>query len=134
MKDKEYGEFIVKVVNTLEKNGFPNKKVSLPLDQMYRIAYEKGLNFNKVLEFLEAKDIAHTKTNEKIIFEPKSEGEQPQPEFPGAEDPSALFQKAQELMRNMSPEQMEQIGKMYSGLSDQQKQELMNKAKDMGLF
>ena len=55
MQNNDYGEFIVKIMSTLEKNGFPEKRVSLPLEKMYESAHAKGLNFNKVLEFLEKK-------------------------------------------------------------------------------
>jgi hypothetical protein len=68
MSDHETGVFIANIVKNLEKNGFPDKRVSLPLEKLYESAYNKGLNFNRVLEFLAEKDIQHEKTAEKIVF------------------------------------------------------------------
>src|SRR5690606_31586434 len=68
MSDKT-GEFIANLINNLSKNGFPEKKVALPLEALYESAHNKGVNFNKVLTFLsEEKEIAHEKTPTKIIF------------------------------------------------------------------
>ncbi len=68
MSDHEIGAFIANIVKNLEKNGFPDKRVSLPLEKLYESAYNKDLNFNRVLEFLSEKEIQHEKTAEKIIF------------------------------------------------------------------
>ena len=62
-----YGEFITNIMKVLDDNGFPEKRVSLPLERMYETAHEKGINFNKVLAFLKEKGVDHEKTPEKII-------------------------------------------------------------------
>jgi hypothetical protein len=56
------------IMRNLEKNGFPGNPVALPLERLYESAHNAGLNFNKVLDFLQAKGVANTKTAEKIIF------------------------------------------------------------------
>jgi hypothetical protein len=68
LADDSSGKFITNIIAILEKNGFPENQVSLPLEKMYESAHEKGINFNKVLEYLATKGIAHAKTTEKIIF------------------------------------------------------------------
>ena len=66
------GEFIANLLKNLAQNGFPEKKVALPLEKLYESAHSKHVNFNKVLTFLlEEKDIDHEKTSTKIIFFPK---------------------------------------------------------------
>ena len=71
---------------------------------MYEVAYEKGLNFNKALAALEDRGISHEKTSERIIFFPKA-------------DFGDMMAEAQ---------------KIFAGLTDAQREELMQKAKDMG--
>ncbi len=67
------GEFISNLLKNLGQNGFPEKKVALPLEKLYESAHNKNVNFNKVLTFLlEEKDIDHEKTSTKIIFFPKA--------------------------------------------------------------
>ena len=145
--DKEYGPFIVKIIETLTNNGYPNKKVSLPLEKMYEVAHSKGLNFNKVLEFLsEREQISHSKTDEKIIFFQESAIEE-QPDLSqehlenvlkqgeGMSGPMGkLFSKAKGMLDNMSPEQVQGMMKMMQNMPESQKKEMMEKAKDMGLL
>jgi len=106
MDEQAYEPLITNVLRILTKNGYPAKRVALPLDRMYEVAYEKGLNFNKALEILKAKGIDHEKTTEKIIF------------FPDG-DMADMMAKAQEMLAKMS---------------DGEKAELMQKAKEMGFL
>jgi hypothetical protein len=85
------GEFIANLLTNLAKNGFPEKKVALPLEKLYESAHNKNVNFNKVLTFLaEEKDIAHEKTSEKIIFFPKVLEQQPPASKDISEETSCL--------------------------------------------
>ncbi len=104
-EDTPLEPFLANIVKTLTKNGFPAQRVALPLERMYEVAYEKGLNFNKALAALDERGIAHEKTSEKIIFFPKA-------------DFADMMAEAQ---------------KIFAGMTDEQRQELMEKAKEMGL-
>lgn len=97
--------FLANIVKTLTKNGFPEKRVTLPLERMYEVAHQKGLNFNKALVLLEERGISHEKTSEKIIFFPK-------------QDFAAMMEQAQ---------------KIFAEMTDEQRNELMKKAREMGL-
>ena len=132
MADHDYGSFIAKIIETLEKNGYPDKRVSLPLEKMYEVAYEKGLNFNKVLEFLEQKGTCHEKTQEKIIFFPKPEASKEA----AAEPPhiGTIMAQAQEMMKNMNPEIVKNIKKTVEDMSPEDRKALVQKAKDMGVL
>ncbi len=116
--------FVANITRTLEKNGFPGKRVALPLERMYEVAHEKGLNFNKALEELQARGVEHEKTTEKVIFFPRA----------AASKVDDMFQQAQEMMKNMSPEQLKAIQDMVANMTDDQKLEMMKQAKDMGLL
>lgn len=157
MSDKEYGDFIVNVMKTLEKNGFPKNQVSLPLEKMYEVAHSKGINFNKVLEFLKEKNIDHKKTNEKIIFFEKEE-EIKKEESPAGFDPafignfmknnpdilkgfnpgnlnlSNLMENASEILKNITPDQLANIQKAFSSMDEKDRQKIMDQAKKMGIF
>ena len=58
------------VAANLEKNGYPGRRVAFPIERMYELAHAKELNFNKVLDVLATRGIAHEKTPERIIFSP----------------------------------------------------------------
>jgi hypothetical protein len=140
MGDNNEGNFIVEITETLEKNGYPDKKVSLPLEKMYEVAHNKGVNFNKVLDFMKEKGIFHTKTNEKIIFsniDPDAAVDLPvsgMPDF-GGFDPSSLkgmnmsemMKTATDYLKTMSPDQMAKMKDQLSNMSPEQ----MNAMKNM---
>ena len=147
-KDKEYRKFVQTVIDNIKKNGFPQKKVSFPLEQMYEIAEKNNINFNKVLETLDSIQIEHEKTPDKIIFFPKkvdpieaSPNIKSTPLMPDIDpsmfknmDLSQLASTAANMMKNMSPKQLENIKDMYSNMSDEQRAEIMERAKKFGLF
>ena len=127
--------FLLDIVHTLEKNGYPSKRVALGLDNMYRIASEKGLNFNKILDKLKEAGVDHLKTSEKIIFSPVVKTD-PLKDFDPEQlknlNKDELRQRAFDMMKNMTPEQLDEIKNLYNNLSEDQKADAMKKAKDMG--
>ena len=151
MQEPKEGEFIANIIRILHENGYPDKRVTLPLEKMYEVAHEKGINFNKVLEFLKDQmQIDHEKTTEKLIFYPKEEKE-PEPTAAGGEDPMQAFMnmgpdvlknlnfpeimdKASEMVKNLKPEQLAEYKKMFMEMTEEERKEMMKKAKELGLF
>src|SRR5262245_64976570 len=124
----ELSNFVRKVIEQLTKNGFPEKRVSFSLERMYESAHKKGVNFNKVLEALEAQGIAHEKTPEKVIFgapEPSPAPVEPPP-FPGL-DPAAFaamtpeqrMAAAMAAMQQLSPAQLEALRGMVENMPEE---------------
>ena len=131
MSEQSMNDFVEKIENTLTKNGYPEKRVALPLERMYESAYQKGLNFNRVLDVLSQRGISHEKTNEKFIFFPSLESVN-SAEFSGV-DFSEMMSKAAELLKGMSPEQIAEMQRMVSDLTPEQREEMMRKARDLGI-
>ncbi len=118
-------EFIGKIITTLETNGFPGKKVSLPTEKMYEAADNRGLSFNKVMEVMRNEyNIDSSVESEKIVF-----SKQVDQQF--NED---MFQKAQEMMANMDPAELQKVQETIMNMSDEEREELMKKGRDMGLL
>jgi hypothetical protein len=126
-----YEPFVDNLVRVLEKNGFPQKRVALPLERLYEAAYEKQLNFNKALEILLSRGIDHEKTPQKIIFFPKEPAAAI--ETDGAKDLNSMMAQAMEMLNKLSPEQRSELEKMVMNMSDEEKAEMLRKAQDMGL-
>ncbi len=112
-----YEPFLDNLNRILERNGFPDKRVSLPLEKMYEVAHEKGLNFNKALEQLAERGVAHEKTNDKIIFFSRDD----------------MLKQAEAMLRNLPPEQLRQFEEMFRNMPEEEKAQMMEKAKGMGL-
>ena len=111
------------ILSNLKSNGFPEKKVSLPLEKMYEVAENKSENLNTILEELKSQGVDHEKTEDKIIFKSAM------PNL-GAEG----FEKAQEMMKDMDPEEMKKLQDQVANMSEEEKEKLMEQAKAMGLF
>ena len=132
-------EFIEKILTTLKDNGFPDKKVSLPTEKMYEAADKRGLSFNKVLEEMKKTiEINVEITDEKVIFskieEVKKESSSNPFENMNGMDQSQMFAQAQEMIKNMDPTQLKQMQDMFMNMSEEEKEEIMQKGRDMGLI
>lgn len=140
--------FIEKIKKTLTDHGFPDRKVTLPLEKMYQIADEKNLNFNDILNELDNQGIAHTKTSEKILFysSVKSVKEENQSDLHQEEalygklfdrfkgmDPKEMMKNPHLILEKMTPEELQDMQEMYQKMSPSDRDQLMKKAKDMGI-
>ncbi len=68
-------QFIKQIEENLKGNGFPERKVSLPLEKMYEIADSKGLSFNDVLKVMKEKHgIESLLETERVIFSSAKKG------------------------------------------------------------
>lgn len=152
MHDPEFREFAQTIVDNVKRNGFPDKKVAFPIEQLYEAAEKKSINLNKVLETLDEIQIAHVKTPEKIIFyardrwplrSPAPIGDESasgiadmmgniDPEILRGMDPSQMMAAAAQMMQNMTPEQLDSAKKMYDSMTPEQRAELMEQARKMG--
>ena len=94
-------QFIELVMKNLEKNGFPQKRVSFDLETLYETAENKRLSLNNVLDEMKKRGIDHIKKGDKIIFLSA-----PQTDYSSLFTPE-MFAQAQEMMQNMSPDERE---------------------------
>jgi hypothetical protein len=133
--------FVASIATNLQKNGFPSRSVAFSLERMYESAAAKGLSFNKVLEVLAERGVAHEKTPEKVIFTSPlarmPEGADP---FGGMDlgalggmSPEQLMAAANEAAQRMSPEQLQALQAMVGNMSPEQMQMMMEQARKLGL-
>jgi hypothetical protein len=143
-----FDAFVANLRRVLEKNGFPTRRVALPLERLYESAYERGLNFNKVLEHLAASGVAHEKTADRILFAvaevaPASAADADVAAgpfgafldgFPGAlpEGLDAMMAMAAEMMKTMSPEQLAALQAQVASMSEDERAAMMDKARELG--
>jgi hypothetical protein len=129
--------FVDRVVAQLTKSGYPERRVAFALERMYESAAAKGLSFNKVLEQLAERGIAHEKTPEKVIFAPA----EVLPPLPPGFDPAMfagmsqeqLMATAQTAMQQMDPEQLAALRTMIEGMTPEQQAAMIEQARKLGL-
>lgn len=120
-------DFVNNILNILNTNGYPDKRVSLPTEKMYEVADNKGLNFNRVLESLKTDHhIDYQITTDKIIFSPKTIEQ-----TPNTED---MMKQAQEMMSKMNPDELKRMQDMFMNMSEEEKEKIMKKGKEMGII
>lgn len=116
-------EFIEKILQILNSNGFPEKRVSLPTEKMYEVADNKGLSFNQVLEQLKSEhNIDAHIGSEKIVFSVVKMNQ------------DEMLRQAQDMMSQMDPEELRRLQEMFTSMSSEEKEEVMRKGKDLGLI
>ena len=124
--------FIALVMKNLEKNSFPQKRVSFDLEMLYETAENKRLSLNNVLDEMRKRGVDHMKKGDKIIFFSAS-----QPDEDGLFSPD-MFARAQEMMKNMSPEEQAttqaQAQEMLKSMSPEEQAQLFEQAKKMGML
>lgn len=123
--------FLEKIEKNLEKNGFPAKSVSFPMESLYEAAHKSSANLNKILESLDAKGVSNEKTVDKIIFSKKDMFSADMMEQFKGMDMDNVREKSEQMMNDMPPEQLEYAKQMFSKMSDEEKKDMMAKAMQM---
>ena len=132
--------FVESVVAQLTKNGYPERRVAFPIERMYEVADAKGLSFNKVLEVLAERGIAHEKTPEKVIFAAAGQAAPVPSAFEGF-DPAMfagmsqeqIMAAAQAAMQQMDTDQIAALRAMVEGLTPEQQAAMIEQARKLGL-
>jgi hypothetical protein len=129
----EIDQLIKTIVSNLEKNGYPAKKVSFPKTSLEQFVKKNDYDLEDILGEMQLRDIFHESTPDKIIF---SSTKEPDRGFDFSDlknrDPFWVRQQAEAMMKNMTPEQMEDVRKKFEAMSPEEKQKIMDMAKNMG--
>jgi hypothetical protein len=134
--------FIDRLVAQLTKNGYPERRVAFAIERMYESADAKGLSFNKVLEVLAERGIAHEKTPEKVIFgHPPVARPSPDADAFAGFDPALLAGMSQEqllaaaqaAMQQMGPDQLAAVRALVEGMTPEQQAAMVEQMRKLGL-
>jgi hypothetical protein len=121
------------ILHSLEKNGFPQKKVSLPFQALFKACKKAETNLSDVLKRLETQDVMNKVEGDKILFYTKKsvassvESEESQ----HFDFSNKMVQDAMDKISSMAPEDLENLKKQVAELSPEEKSELLKQAKDL---
>ena len=133
--------FIELMMRNLEKNNFPQKRVSFDLETLYETAENKRLSLNNVLDEMKRRGVDHTKTGDKIIFF-KAPEPQPTPSMSDFGSMASIFSpemmaRAHQMMQAMSPDELAEVQKnaqeMMQNMSPEERAQMMEQAKKAGM-
>ena len=115
-KSLNVDNFIDQIHKNLNANGFPAKKVSFPLEKMYELADNKGLNFNQVREQLKEVGILTTCQDDKVVFYQEQQ----------QDNIKDQLKQAQEMFEQMSDDEKKNIYEQFQKMSTTEKQDIFN--------
>lgn len=122
MQNEDVEGFAQLVLKNLEKNGFPERPVSFPLERMFEEADKRGFSFNKVRDLLKARGIGSELTDDRVVFSKLDESDI---EFDGAGPLDAA------AALGMDAGMLEAVQTMFSQMSDQERDALINTVRSM---
>ncbi|MAD60823.1 MAG: hypothetical protein CMH49_04795 [Myxococcales bacterium] len=134
-------DFIQVLMNNLEKNQFPKRKVAFDLETLYEKAEDKKISLNNVLDELKKRGIDHIKKGERIIFKAVPQAST-DPFGPGFAETMAgmnpdFLAQAQTMMDNMDDDELASTRAMVqerlAGMNDDERKSLFEQIKGMGL-
>lgn len=119
------------IIHSINKNGYPDKRVSLPFQPIFKACKANDTTLSDVLKELEEQGIKNSIEGDKIVFfsstfEPKSQGETKEFDFS-----NQMVQEAMKKIREMDPGELDKLKQQVEGLSEEEKKDLMEKAKDL---
>ncbi len=116
------------ILNSIKKNGYPDKKVNLPFQTIFSACKKHGLKLSDVLKSLKEKGILSEIGNEKVLFYAKQEKKADDPTFDSSE--SNMFKAAMDKVKDMDPKTLNDLKQKVMNMSAEERAELMSKAKD----
>ena len=138
----EIDQIIETIVTNLQKNGFPDSRVSLPKKALESYAKKHDYELEDVLYEMKQNDIHSEIEDTRIIFSPNAfpdtKKEEPLAGFDFSAlknmDLSKLKERAESMMSQMSPEERKRYQDMYEKMSPEERQKIFEQAKSIGLF
>ena len=115
--------------NSIQKNGFPEKKVNLPFKPVFEACKKNGEKLSEVLERLKYDGILSQIGNEKILFYSPESVKKEEGNQKGAASQNA-YQSAMDQLKDMDPKQMEEIKQKVMSMSPEERENLMKHAQD----
>ncbi|MFH2133522.1 MAG: hypothetical protein ABIK68_24350 [bacterium] len=131
-------ETVVKsILAALEKNGFPEKKVTLPFQAIFKSCKAHETTLASVLNHLQTTDVLHEMVGDRILFfhrtlSPAATAPRAEPSpVTGPEIPEELYAEAMEKLKAMDPEEVERIKAQVLSLSPEEQADLMKRAAEI---
>ncbi len=121
------------ILHSLSKNGFPEKRVSLPFQAVFKACKQADTNLSAVLNKLEQQEILNSVEGDRILFftkETAKTAEEPK-QWEGVDFSNEMVKEAMEKISKLDPEELEKMKQQVAGMSDAEKNEMMKRAKEM---
>lgn len=125
------------ILSALEKNGFPEKKVTLPFQAIFKSCKKHETTLSTVLGHLETSDVLHEMVRDRILFyhrtlsPAKKEAQESETPGPDPKISEEVYEEAMAKLKNMDPEEIERMKEQVMNLSPEEQADLMKRAQEM---
>jgi len=119
------------IINSIQKNGYPRKKVSLPFQPIFQACKNHDTSLSKVLKNLEEKDVLNQIIDDRIIFFDRSQADNQSKQDDPYDIPEDLLKEATERLKNMDPAEVEKMKKKVMEMSPEERENMMKQAKEL---
>jgi len=114
------------IIQSIHKNGFPEKKVTLPFQAIYDSCKKSKLKLSDVLKTLEEEDIHSDIGNDKILFFRKTESATTEQDL----GESSIFKSAMDKIKGLDPKELASLKDKVMNMSEEERSALLGKAKN----
>lgn len=118
------------ILSSIRKNGYPQKKVSLPFQPIFQACKSQGTSLSKVLTQLESQDVMNEMRDDRIIFFDRNFVQQKPDQDPN-EIPEELLKEASERLKNMDPAEVERMKQKVMEMSPEERENMLKQAKEI---
>jgi hypothetical protein len=118
------------LIRTLQKNGFPDKQVTLPFQPVFRACRQHQTSLSAVLKALKSKGIQHQIRDDRILFSAQEDAAA-KPTTPEPTVSPELYEAAMKRIQQMDPAEVEALKAKVLGLSPDEQKTLLEKAQSM---
>ncbi|MFQ5559874.1 MAG: hypothetical protein ACE5FU_04715 [Nitrospinota bacterium] len=121
-----------RILHTIKKNGFPEKRVSLPFTSILAACKKERCKFSDTLKGLEKDRVYYAIKDDKVLFTPVKPGA-PGTENPekGAGGPGSTFENAMDFVQGMDPKKLAEIEEKLKNMSPEERERLVKMAKEL---
>ncbi len=125
-----------RILYNIQKNGFPEKRVSLPFGPILKAGKEEGIKLSDLLKELEENGVFHTMKDDKIIFHNKEAFDNEEDNKTGTIQgnqfgiPDAMYKQAMEQIEKMDPDQLREIQERVKNMSPEEMANLFKMFED----
>lgn len=118
------------ILRSISKHGFPEKKVSLPFQDIFKSCKKNNTSLSTVLKNLADQQVYNEKTGDRILFFSQEQAAN-KPQMNSNGIPEELYEEAMNKIKSMNPKDVEEIRKNVMNMSPEEKENMLKQAKEL---
>lgn len=119
------------IIHSIKKNGYPQKKVALPFQSIFKACKSNNVSVSDVLKNLEASNIKSKIDGDKILFFDGDIAEQEDKTESSFGFSNKVVADAMKKLRELDPKELEKLKQQVKDMTPEEREAILKKAKDL---